>query len=221
MTKFKKDDKINKKSILLFIFLFILVVVAIVVSGTITDYSKISLRTNNKEIFNVSDLVIDDLTYMSTENDVVKKYGKAKKEENTNINGYKYKILSYDGLKITLREYYDTYTISKVEITSNRYTISRKIKVGKRIVSTMKKFKIKSKKSNYLYGNYSSNSLTDKGNTKNIYYGKRSSNSVEYVNRDKVLENYDIPTNIAKLYIEYKFGRIKKIIWSYDMVGVE
>ena len=65
-----------------------------------------------------------------------------------------------------------------------------------------------------MYGNYSNKVLTDEENTSNIYFGLRSSKNVLFVNRDSVVDG--LVTNIAKLDIEYKHGKIKKITWSYD-----
>lgn len=220
MKKNEKNNKssINKKSIALLVFVAVLAFVLFIFTSRFRNYSEINLMKNSKEIFNVSDLTIDSLKYNSTEKEVVKYFGKPKKEEKITTNGYKYKVLSYSGLKITLKEYYDDYTLNKVEVTSKKYKLSRKIKVGNRITSVMNKFRIDNKKNEYLYANYSSDSLNDSGIKDNIYYGKRSEDTIEYVNRDKIIsDEVDIPTNIAKLTVNYKYGIVSKISWSYDV----
>ena len=207
----------NKKVLLLFIFIIFIVMMAIFLSSFFSDYSRISLFKNKKEIFNVSDLSINDLTYMSTEKDVKKEFGKPKSIDKKNINGLKYQVYNYDGFKITLKEFYETYKISKVEVTSNKVTVSGNIKVGTRIIKVMNKFRVSNKKNRYIYNNYASSALEDETITDNIYYGKRTKTTVEYVNRDKILTNIDTPNNIAKLIINYKHGRVTKIVWSYDI----
>lgn len=208
----------NKKTSLLCIFVLFVVITAIFLSRFFNDYSKISLLKNNKEIFNVKDLTLDKLDYISKEEDVEKLYGKPNNTKSFDRNGIKYKINKYDGLEITLKEYYDTYKISKVVVTSKKYNVSRNIKVGYRIVKIMNKFYILNKKGSYMYGNYSSDSLENETISDNIIYGKRTKNTVEYINRDKKLsDNIDMPTNISKLIINYKNGKVTKIMWSYDV----
>ena len=214
-SKKKEFKPANKSVILLAIFILFIVVMAIFLSSVLSDYSKIRLSKNNKEEFNVSNLTIDNLNYMSNEKDVIKKYGDPKKESKIEKDGYKYKVFEYDELKITLREYYDTYVICKVETTSNDYVVSG-IKVGNSVIGTINKFKVSNKKSNYLYGNYSSSALEDETITDNIKFGKRTKTTLLYVNRDEILKNVDMPSNIAKLTIKYKHGRVRKITWSYD-----
>lgn len=214
-SKKKEFKPANKSVILLAIFILFIVIMAIFLSSILSDYSKIRLSKNNKEEFNVSNLTIDNLNYMSNESDVIKKYGDPKKQSKKNIDGYNYKIFEYEDLKITLREYYDTYVICKVETTSNNYIVSG-IKVGDSVIGTINKYKVSNKKSNYLYGNYSSSALDDETITDTIKFGKRSKTTLLYVNRDEVLKNVDIPSNISKLIIKYKNGRVRKITWSYD-----
>ena len=217
-TKSKININLNRNVVLLVIFILIIVITAIFLSSILSDYSKITLASNNNQIFNVSDLTIDNLTYMSTEKDVIKKYGKPKKETSKEMNNYKYKIFEYDGLKITLKEYYDTYSISKVEITSSKYTISNNIKVGNKILSVINKYRVTNKRSEYIYGDYSSESLNNPTIRDAIEYGKRNKTTVVYVNRDAIISNQvDIPTNIAKLILNYKNGKVTKITWSYDI----
>lgn len=214
----KKETKvINKNAVLLIIFILFIIAMAILLSSIFSDYSKIGLMKNKKAEFNVSNLTIDNLNYLSEEKDVLKKYGKPKKIEDITKNGFDYRIYKYDGLTITLKEYYDTYNISKIESTSKKYIISGKIKVGNNITSIINKFKVSNRKSEYLYGNYSSDALNDETITDSIKFGKRSKDTVIYVNRDEIIKNSSTPTNIAKLIINYKNGKAIKITWSYDI----
>ena len=218
MEKKIDNNPINKKSIALLVFVVVLAVFLFIFTSRFRNYSEINLLKNSKEIFNVSDLTIDSLKYNSTEKEVVKHFGKPSKEKKVVKNGYSYKILTYSGLKITLKEYYDDYTLNKVEVTSRKYKLSRRIRVGNRITSVMNKFRIDNKKNEYLYANYSAESLKDQALKDNVYYGIRSEDKVEYVNRDKNISNeVDIPNNIARLTINYKHGIVKKISWSYDV----
>ncbi len=208
----------NKKVILLFIFILFILVMAIFLSSFFSDYSKISLLRNKDEMFNVADLTMDNLTYMNTEKDLVKKYGKPNSTKKISNGNFKYVVYKYNGFDVTLKEYYDTYSISKVEVTTNKIKLSRGIKVGDRIVKVMNKFRVTNKKTSYMYSNYSSKALKDDTISDNIYFGKRTKSTVEYVNRDKKLsDNIDMPTNTARLKVNYKHGKVTKIMWSYDV----
>ena len=78
----------------------------------------------------------------------------------------------------------------------------------------MKKFKVENKSGQYLYGNYSIGSLSDEEITDTIYFGVRNNKKVVYVNKDATVN--DMYSNISKLTLDYKKGKITKITWSYD-----
>lgn len=217
MEKNKKNINLdNKKLFIISLTLLIGVIVIILfASSYFRDFGKIRVSKNNKKIFTVSDLTINNLKFNSTEKQVKKELGKPKKEETKTINDFNYKILSYDGATITLKEFYNDFSLVKVEVTSNDYVVSRKLKVGNRITKAFRSFKVEQKEGAYLYGNYKKDALTDETVKKNIYFGVRSSKNVLYVNRDAIIDNSK--TNIAKLDISYKKGVIKKITWSYDI----
>ena len=197
------------------IFALIIIIMLIVFFSYLKNFGEITLKSNKKDIFSINDLIINNLKYGDYEKDVIKELGKAKSIKKETINNYEYKILSYDGLKIYLKEYYEDYKLSKVEITSKKYYVSRNIRVGKKITNVFKKYRVDNKNGAYIYGNYTNKSLYEKDIDGNIYYGVRSNENILFINRDSKVDN--LPTNIAKLNIEYKKGIIRKITWSYDI----
>lgn len=210
------EQELKRDKIMLIITSIIIVILLslLIVSRNYRDFSLINLRTNNKTIFSISDLTINDLKYGTNEEDVRKKFGTPDKEKQKEKNNYKYKELFYNGLKLTLKENYDDYMLVGVKITNKKYKISRNIRVSNNISKTMKKFKVENKTGTYMYGNYSSNALNSEEVSENIYFGVRNSSQILYVNRDAKVSN--VQSNIAKLYIYYKYGKITKIEWSYD-----
>lgn len=211
----KKDVHKKRKAILIFSLMLLFIVVLLVIASYFRNFGEIRLSVNDKKIFTVNDLVIDDLKYGASEKDVIKSLGKPESEEEKEINSYDYKILKYSGLRVYLKENYDTYILCKVEINSTGYVASRNLSVGNKITKVFESFKIDNSTGAYLYGNYRNKALTQSEVKDNIYFGVRSSENVLYVNRDEVIDG--IPTNIAKLDIKYKNGRIKSITWSYDV----
>lgn len=217
----KKNDKNENKDKKKYTFgVAIALVIAsliflLVVASYFRDFGKIKLSTNNKNIFTIDDLKIDDLKFKSTEKEVKASLGEPKdvKEETNGI--YNYKKLSYNGLTVTLKENYADFVLVKVEVTSKNYTTSRGIKVGNKITKVLRKYKVENKEGAYLYGNYKKEVLKNSENKENIYFGVRSSENILYVNRDAIVEGS--PNNIATLDIVYKNGVIKKITWSYDI----
>lgn len=159
-------------------------------------------------------MTVDDIKYSDTEKDIIKKLGKPKKEDKIKQDIYKYKILHYNGLTLTLKENYNDYMLVKAEIESKKYKTSRDIKVGDSILNVMKKYKVQNERGTYIYGNYSTDALSDSEIKENIYFGVRSAKEVVYVNRDAKVDNNR--SNIARLNISYKYGKVKKITWSYD-----
>ena len=75
----KKRDyiKILKISIIVVV---ILGIVSIIL-GNYKDYTEVKLRKNNKTIFSIADLKVDDLKYGDMEKDIKKKIGKPEKEK--------------------------------------------------------------------------------------------------------------------------------------------
>lgn len=209
-----KGGKKNFVLVCSIIFVLLLILLIVYLSN-FRNFSEITLSKNNNQIFSVKDLTINDLKYGDKESVVKKSLGKPKSEENKLDGSYNYKILKYDGLTVTLKEYYNDFILSKVEATSRKYKFSRGLKVGKRITKAFKKYKVSNKKGAYLYGNYTNNALSEVEIKNNIYFGVRSTKNVLYVNRDEVLDG--VPTNIAKLDIAYNKGKITKITWSYDV----
>lgn len=210
----KKEIKSSKNMLIAIVVLVLALIMMIIVDRGTRDYATISLRTNRKTIFTMSDLKLNDLKFGSTQSQVIKALGKPKKESEYEKHNFKYKKYEYEKLTITLREYYSDYMLVGIETTSNKYKTGRNIKVGSNISTVMKSYSVKNSMSNYLYGNYTASSLNKSSNTKNIYFGLRSRKQVVYVNRDEVIDkNY---VNVSRIIYSYKRGKVNKIIWSYD-----
>lgn len=210
------EQELKRDKIMLVITSLVIVILLslLVASRNYRDFSAINIKANNKTIFSISDLTINNLKYGDNEEKVLKELGTPIKESNKTKDKYSYKELEYNNLKITLRENYDDYILTGVEIKSDKYVINRNIKIGNSIVKTMKKFKVENKSGQYLYGNYSIGSLSDEEITDTIYFGVRNNKKVVYVNKDASVN--DMSSNISKLTLDYKKGKITKITWSYD-----
>lgn len=213
----KKEEVLEKQKKLLKIISIIIVVLIIllVLSRNFGSFNLVRLKENEKTIFSISDLIVDDIKYMDSEKEVIKKLGKPKKEEIKDDDIYTYKLFYYDGLIVKLKENYDDYIVVKVEISKRKYKSSRNIKIGDNILDVMNKYKVENKNGTYIYGNYSTDALNSSEIKENIYLGVRSKNEVVYINKDAKLDNEK--SNIARLNISYRFGKVKKITWSYDL----
>lgn len=206
----KRDKLILKITSIIIVILLIL----LLASRNYREFDTVMVSKNNNKIFSMSDLVIDGVKYGTSEKEVKKKFGTPVKEDKTTKDKYSYKILEYKGLKLTLKENYSDYMLTKVEVTNNKYTVSRNIKVNDKIIKTIKKFKVENKKGTYLYGNYSVDALNEEEIKDTIYLGIRNDKEVVYINRDALVG--DTVSNISRLNISYKYGKITKISWSYD-----
>lgn len=206
----KRDKLILKITSIIIVILLIL----LLASRNYREFDTVMVSKNNNKIFSMSDLVIDGVKYGTSEKEVKKKFGTPAKEDKTTKDKYSYKILEYKGLKLTLKENYSEYMLTGVEVTNNKYTVSRNIKVNDKIIKTIKKFKVENKKGTYLYGNYSVDALNEEEIKDTIYLGIRNDKEVVYINRDALVG--DTVSNISRLNISYKYGKITKISWSYD-----
>lgn len=206
----KRDKLILKITSIIIVILLIL----LLASRNYREFDTVMVSKNNNKIFSMSDLVIDGVKYGTSEKEVKKKFGTPVKEDKTTKDKYSYKILEYKGLKLTLKENYSDYMLTKVEVTNNKYTVSRNIKVNDKIIKTIRKFKVENKKGTYLYGNYSVDALNEEEIKDTIYLGIRNDKEVVYINRDALVG--DTVSNISRLNISYKYGKITKISWSYD-----
>ena len=206
----KRDKLILKITSIIIVILLIL----LFASRNYREFDTVMVSKNNNKIFSMSDLVIDGVKYGTSEKEVKKKFGTPVKEDKTTKDKYSYKILEYEGLKLTLKENYSEYMLTGVEVTNNKYTVSRNIKVNDKIIKTIKKFKVENKKGTYLYGNYSVDALNEEEIKDIIYLGIRNDKEVVYINRDALVG--DTVSNISRLNISYKYGKITKISWSYD-----
>ena len=206
----KRDKLILKITSIIIVILLIL----LFASRNYREFDTVMVSKNNNKIFSMSDLVIDGVKYGTSEKEVKKKFGTPVKEDKITKDKYSYKILEYKGLKLTLKENYSDYMLTKVEVTNNKYEVSRNIKVNDKIIKTIKKFKVENKKGTYLYGNYSVDALNEEEIKDTIYLGIRNDKEVAYINRDALVG--DTVSNISRLNISYKYGKITKISWSYD-----
>ena len=206
----KRDKLILKITSIIIVILLIL----LLASRNYREFDTVMISKNNNKIFSMSDLVIDGVKYGTSEKEVKKKFGTPVKEDKITKDKYSYKILEYKGLKLTLKENYSDYMLTKVEVTNNKYKVSRNIKVNDKIIKTIKKFKVENKKGTYLYGNYSVDALNEEEIKDTIYLGIRNDKEVVYINRDALVG--DTVSNISRLNISYKYGKITKISWSYD-----
>lgn len=206
----KRDKLILKITSIIIVILLIL----LLASRNYREFDTVMVSKNNNKIFSMSDLVIDGVKYGTSEKEVKKKFGTPVKEDKITKDKYSYKILEYNGLKLTLKENYSDYMLTKVEVTNNKYKVSRNIKVNDKIIKTIKKFKVENKKGTYLYGNYSVDALNEEEIKDTIYLGIRNDKEVVYINRDALVG--DTVSNISRLNISYKYGKITKISWSYD-----
>ena len=213
----KKEIKTDtyKKIIIVASVLAIIFATIILITNINKNYAEVTLRKNDKTIFSIADLTLGDkLKFKSTEKEVKKELGSPKKEKKYEKNSYRYKELEYKGLKLILRENYNDYILVKAEITKKKYKTSRNIKVGDKILKVMKKYKIENKKGTYMYGNYSTDALSESEIEDRIYLGVRGKNEIAYINRDEIIDGEK--PNIAKLELSYKYGKVTKILWSYD-----
>ena len=209
-----KKSETEKKIFIISISIIIFLSLLLIISRNFGNFNNVRLRKNNKTIFSVSDLTVSNLKYGDTEDVILKQLGKPQKIKEDVQNVYKYKILYYDGLKLTLKENYADFMLVKAEITSPKYKTSRGIKVNNRILRVMRSYKVENSTGTYIYGNYTTNLIDNMDVKDPIYMGVRSNSEVVYINRDSVVS--EISPNIARLVISYKYGKVTKITWSYD-----
>ena len=206
--------KENKKAYLL-LFLIVLIIVLTFFAKNYRNFSLINLSKNKKNIFNKNDLIIDDYKYGTSIKIIKNELGVPITEIQLEKNNYKYKELTYDGLKLYFKENYNNYVLTKAIITSKKYKTYNNIKVSDSITKVFKTYKVENSNGNYIYGNYSINSLNDSSIQNNIYFGYRQKNYILYVNKDSKVS--DSPVLTSKIRYDYKNGKIKKITWSYDI----
>jgi hypothetical protein len=212
----KKVKKLEKKQIIFLSVVGVIVIISLllVLSGLFGNFESVKLKENNKEIFTIKDLTVNNLKFLSTSEEVVKELGNPKETKDITKNNYKYKEYYYSGLKLTLKENYDDYVLVGAEISSSRYKTGRNVKVGNRVLSVINKYKVEESTGNYIYKNYTIDALNDNLVKDNAYFSYRNSKEIRYYNKDAVIEGN--PTNVAELKLSYRFGRINKITWSYD-----
>ena len=213
----KNVKKLDKKQIIFLSVVGIIVIISLllIISGLFGNFSSVKLKKNNNEIFTIKDLTVNNLKFLSTSEEVEKELGKPRKINELTKNSYKYKEYYYSGLKLTLKENYSDFVLVGAEITSKKYTTSRNIKVGNKVLKVINKYRVDLPEGNYIYKNYTIDALNDNLVKDNAYFSYRNSKEIRYYNKDAVVEGS--PTNVAELRFNYSFGRIKKITWSYDI----
>ena len=213
----KNVKKLDKKQIIFLSVVGIIVIISLllIISGLFGNFSSVKLKKNNNEIFTIKDLTVNNLKFLSTSDEVEKELGKPRKINELTKNSYKYKEYYYSGLKLTLKENYSDFVLVGAEITSKKYTTSRNIKVGNKVLKVINKYRVDLPEGNYIYKNYTIDALNDNLVKDNAYFSYRNKKEIRYYNKDAVTEGS--PTNVAELRFNYSFGRIKKITWSYDI----
>jgi hypothetical protein len=212
-----KVNKLDSKQILFLVIVGVIVILSLLllISGIFGNFKDVKLKKNNNEIFTIKDLTVNNLKFLSTSEEVEKELGKPRKKQELTKNNYRYIEYYYSGLKLTLKENYSDYVLVGAEITSHKYKTSRNIKVGNKVLNVINKYKVEIPEGNYIYKNYTIDSLNNNLVKDNAYFSYRTSKEIRYYNKDAVTEGN--PTNVAELRFDYRFGRINKITWSYDV----
>lgn len=212
-----KVNKLDSKQILFLVIVGVIVILSLLllISGIFGNFRDVKLKKNNNEIFTIKDLTVNNLKFLSTSEEIEKELGKPRKKQEFTKNNYRYIEYYYSGLKLTLKENYSDYVLVGAEITSGKYKTSRNIKVGNKVLKVINKYKVELPEGNYIYKNYTIESLNNNLVKDNAYFSYRTSKEIRYYNKDAVTEGN--PTNVAELRFNYRFGRINKITWSYDV----
>lgn len=211
----KKKLEKKQKIFLLVVGIIVILSLLLILSGLFGNYESVKLKKNNKDIFTIKDLTVNNLRFLSTSDEVIKELGKPKQTKEITKNNYRYQEYYYSGLKLTLKENYEDYVLVGAEISSSRYKTSRNIKVGNKVMNVINKYNVENENGNYIYKNYTIDALNDNLVKDNAYFSYRTNKEISYYNKDAVIEGS--PTNYAKLNFNYRFGRISKITWSYDI----
>ena len=211
----KKKLEKKQKVFLLVVGIIVILSLLLIISGLFGNYENVKLKKNNNDIFTIKDLTVNNLKFLSTSKDVEKELGKPRNTKEITKNNYKYKEYYYSGLKLTLKENYEDYVLVGAEISSGRYKTSRNIKIGNKVLNVIDKYNVENEEGNYIYGNYTIDALNDNLVKDNAYFSFRNNKEIRYYNKDAVVEGK--PTNISELKFNYRFGRINKITWSYDI----
>ena len=213
----KKVKKLDKKQTIFLVIVGIIVILSLllIISGIFGNFENVKLKKNNKEIFTIKDLTVNNLKFLSTSEEIERELGTPKSKKDLIKNNYRYVEYYYSGLKLTLKENYKDYVLVGAEITSSKYSINRNIKVGNKVLNVINKYNVELENGNYIYKNYTMDALNDNLVKDNAYFGYRTNKEIRYYNKDAVISGN--PTNVAELKLNYRFGRINKITWSYDV----
>ena len=101
----RKGKKLDKKQSIFIIIVGIIVILSLllIVSGLFGNFESVKLKKNNKEIFTIKDLTVNNLKFLSTSEEVTKELGKPKSTKEYSKNNYKYIDYYYSGLKLLLK----------------------------------------------------------------------------------------------------------------------
>lgn len=181
------------------------------------DFVKINLKQNTNSIFSLTDISVSNLVYGDIEEVAVTTFGKPDKIETFKDGKQKYKTYFYDGLELTFKKQNDSYLFMKAIVTSDKYYVSRTIKVGDRINDVMNKFFVEDTKGEYMYGNYTENELDGKSVKENVFFGHRTKNLVYYIHMDTPYKNgyASLKDDIAQLTMKVSLGKVKRIELMY------
>lgn len=206
-----------KKKIIITVSIVLLILLVSIIFSYTRNITKMSLRTNSKPEFSISDLKVNDISYNDSESKCKKEFGEPNKITEKSENNISYKTYIYDDLELTFELKYSTYSLVKATIKSNKYTDGRKIKIGNSAKKVLKSYYVQNKKGNVMYGNYSSSELDNDYILSEVKYGERTKNTIKYGYKDKyaTYNEQEMPRNIMKIDYILKNNRVTEIIWSY------
>ena len=105
----KKKLEKKQKIFLLVVGIIVILSLLLILSGLFGNYESVKLKKNNKDIFTIKDLTVNNLRFLSTSDEVIKELGKPKQTKEITKNNYRYQEYYYSGLKLTLKENYEDY----------------------------------------------------------------------------------------------------------------
>lgn len=209
----------NNKLIQLLICFFLALIIygGIVFYTNYKDYIKVDLKPNTNSIFTLTDISVSNLVYGDLESTAVTIFGKPNKIEKFKDKKQSYKTYYYDGLELTFKKQNSSYVFMKAIVSSDKYMVSRNIKVGNRINDVMNKFFVENAKSEYIYGNYKEDDLNGKTANENVFFGHRTKNLVYYIYMDMPYKKgfASLSDDIAQLTFKVSFGKVKRIELIY------
>ncbi len=160
-----------------------LAIILIVISGIIIGYIMNNKDKSDKSKFSYEDLIVDNLKYGMSEEEVISIMGEPDKISDgspLNIFGTE-KIYKYDELSLSFLKHDDNMLLSGVETLSSSYTFTRGLKVGDskdKVINSFyndNEYREAFSRGQYLYGTYTSNDyekVKETGKVENAYINK-------------------------------------------------